>query len=71
MKGLEERNVHILCYMSPISIWEGFFTGELVVDRGDGESANGGVEWWLSESQSSNTLTSCSRNFEVLTLYFT
>ena len=65
MKGLEEHNVHILCFMSPFSIWEGFFTGELVLDRRNGWNANGGVEWWLSESQSSNTLTSCSSEFGV------
>ena len=65
MKGLEECNAHILCYMSPFLVWEGFFTGELVVDRGDEENACGRVEWWLSESQSSNTLTSCSSEFGV------
>ena len=54
MKGLEECNAHILCYMSPFLRREGFFTGELVLDRRNGWNANGGVEWWLSESQSSS-----------------
>ena len=46
---------------------EGFFTGELVVDRGDGENACGRVRWGVSESQSSNTLTSCSSEFGATT----
>ena len=54
MKGLEECNAHILCYMSPFLRREGFFTGELVLDRGDGENACGRVGRGLSESQSSS-----------------